>query len=373
MIKVLIVDDSATVREYLRHILNTDADLEVIGIARDGDEAVSLVGRLQPDVVTMDIQMPRMNGYEATRKIMETHPVPIVVISSTVVPEQVTNTFRAIKAGAVAVLEKPKGPGHPDSDRMASKVIQIVKLMSEIRVVTRYANKKKVLKAKSLPDKPATVRSEFGCRSALASLPGIVAKNRSGAHRIKLVAIGASTGGPPVIRNILSRLTADFPVPILLVQHIAPGFIQGMAEWLSKEIALPIRIPRHGEIVTAGRAYFAPDACHMGITGGGKIVLSKSSPINGLRPSVSHLFNSVAEVYGDTAAGVLLTGMGKDGASELKKMREKGALTIAQNKESSVVHGMPGEAIRLGAAKHIFSPDEIAGFLAGYMKRGVPK
>jgi len=367
MIKVLIVDDSPTVREYLRHIIGTDAELEVAGTARDGDEAVSLVQKLHPDVVTMDIQMPRMNGYEATRKIMETHPVPIVVVSSTVVPEQVTNTFRAIKAGAVAVLEKPKGPGHPESKRMASKIIQIVKLMSEVKVVTRYgaANKQMVRKARVVSDMPSKIGLGTGGRPALDSLRKRAEESMCRTRKIKVVAIGASTGGPPVIRTILSSLTEDFPAPILLVQHIAPGFIQGMTEWLGREIALPVQIPRHGDHVTAGRAYFAPDGYHMGITGKGEIVLSKGSPINGLRPSVSHFFQSVAEAYGETAAGILLTGMGKDGAPELKMMRERGALTIAQNKESSVVHGMPGEAIKLGAATHIFSPEEIAGFLCG--------
>ncbi|HHC24719.1 MAG TPA: chemotaxis-specific protein-glutamate methyltransferase CheB [Desulfobacterales bacterium] len=357
MIKVLIVDDSPTIQEYLRHIISMDEELEVAGMARDGDEAVRLVQKTHPDVVTMDIQMPRMDGYEATRKIMEVHPVPIVVISSTLDPEQVSDTFRAIRAGAVAALEKPKGPGHPESDRMAAKIVQTVKLMSEVRVVKRFspANRRTDRKSGASRDIPSK------CVSVCPDKSGKVRDIRP--REVKVVAIGASTGGPPVIRTILSNLPENFPVPILLVQHIAPGFLQGMVEWLDKESALSLQISNHGERIRAGHAYFAPDGYHTGISRTGEILLSRNSPVNGLRPSVSHLFQSVAEAFGRRAAGVLLTGMGKDGAPELKLMREAGAVTIAQNKESSVVHGMPGEAIKLEAAKHILSPEEIADFL----------
>jgi len=343
MIRVLIVDDSPTSREYLRHIIASDENLEVAGVAEDGREAVELAEKKRPDVITMDIQMPRMDGYEATRLIMERCPVPIVVISSSLIPEQVKNTFRAIRAGAVAALEKPRGPGHPESGRMVAKIIQTVKLMSEVRVIRRYSKRQK--------DEMGKVPHRLP-KMADMRLPNI-----------KLVAIGASTGGPPVIRSILSRLDRTFPVPLLFVQHISPGFLQGMTDWLGKETDVSVEIPRHGDLILPGAAYFAPDGYHMGITRKGEIILSKKEPIKGLRPAVSYLFSSVGEAFGAEAMGILLTGMGKDGAPELKMMRDKGALTIAQDKESSVVHGMPGEAIKLGAAKHIFSSEEIASFL----------
>ncbi len=365
MIRVLIVDDSPTIREYIRHIVSTDESLEVAGVARDGDEAVELVQRIHPDVVTMDIQMPRMDGYEATRRIMECHPVPIVVISSTVIPEQVTNTFRAIKAGALAALEKPRGPGHPESDRMAAKIIQTIKLMSEVKVIRRFPSARRHQVPKPPPGTAPKLVSD-AVRDVINRSRAVGERKadiRSATHHMKVVAIGASTGGPPVIRTILSSLSGDFPVPILLVQHIAPRFIQGMVEWLGKETALQLHIPKHGDAVAAGHVYFAPDGCHMGIAGTGEITLQKSSPVNGLRPSVSHLFFSVAEAFGKQAVGVLLTGMGKDGASELGQMRDRGAVTIAQDKESSIVHGMPGEAIKLDAAEHILSPEDIADFL----------
>lgn len=360
MIKVLIVDDSPTIREYLRHIISTDEELKVVGVARDGDEAVRLVQETNPDVVTMDIQMPRMDGYEATRKIMEVHPVPIVVISSTLDPEQVSDTFRAIKAGAVAAMEKPRGPGHPESDRMVAKIIQTVKLMSEVRVVKRFRTATRRTDQRVVRELPKSV-------SACPDRSGGIRNIRPLSREVKVVAIGASTGGPPVIRTILSTLPEDFPVPILLVQHIAPGFLQGMVDWLNKETALSVQISKHGERVRAGHVYFAPDGYHTGISRIGEILLSKDSPVNGLRPSVSHLFQSVAGTFGKRAAGVLLTGMGKDGASELKQMREAGAITIAQDKESSVVHGMPGEAIKLDAVEHVLSPQGIADFLCQFI------
>jgi len=340
MIRVLIVDDSPVSREYLKHIFSTDENISVVGVAKDGKEAVSLVQIIRPDVVTMDIQMPRMDGYEATRRIMEVYPVPIVVVSTSMIPEQVENTFRAIKAGAVAAVEKPRGPGHPDSERMAAKVLQTVRLMSEVKVVRRFASGNRM---------PESVSEKFKADIR---------------QDIKIAAIGASTGGPPVLRTVLSNLTEGFSIPILVVQHIAPGFLQGMVEWLGKETWLNVKISEHGERVRGGYVYFAPDGYHLGISGKGEIHLSGDAPINGLQPSVSYLFRSVADSFGPRALGVILTGMGKDGASELKIMRDKGAITVAQSKESSVVHGMPGEAIRLEAAEHILSPEDIADFLS---------
>ncbi|OQX22034.1 MAG: chemotaxis response regulator protein-glutamate methylesterase [Desulfobacteraceae bacterium IS3] len=363
MIKVLIVDDSPTTLEYLQHIMEADKNISVIGTAKDGKEAVESVQKLHPDLVTMDIQMPRMDGYEATQKIMEQYPVPIVIVSACLIPEEVENTFRAIKAGAVAVVEKPRGPGHPDAELMAEKLLQTVKLMSEVRVVRRF-------RRKEMP-KNRMQHSEYGKQnenslSVSDKFPGSSEFPKTGSLNIlntDIVAIGASTGGPPIIRTILSNLKADFPVPILVVQHIARGFLRGLTDWLSKEISLPVRIPEHGETVRKGHVYFAPDDYHIGITRHGEIVLSRKFPADSLQPSVSHLFQSVAEAFGKRSVGILLTGMGKDGASELRIMREKGAVTVAQNKETSIVHGMPGEAINLGAAGYILSPEEIAALL----------
>ncbi len=340
--KVLIVDDSHTTREYLKYIINKDKNLRVMDMAGDGEEAVKIVRERPPDVVVMDIHMPKMDGYRATEKIMRSDPVPIVIVSANLDVENVKRTFRAIEAGAVAVLEKPKGPGHPDSERQAAKLVNTVKSMSEVRVVKRIAEYRTPRSAAESPPKART-----------RHLPA----------QTKIIAIGSSTGGPPVIQSILSNLREGFPVPILIVQHIATNFLEGMAGWLAKKTPLAIKIPENGEFVKGKQIYFAPDVYHMGITDKGEIVLSTDSPENGVRPSVSYLFRSVAKAYGSRAVGVLLTGMGKDGALELKLMKEKGAVTIAQDKESAVVNGMPGEAVKLGAVDYVLPPEEIAALL----------
>ena len=346
--KILIVDDSPTVREYLSYIINRDENLKVVGMAGDGAEAIKLVKMNDPDVVIMDIQMPKMDGYEATRKIMQEHPVPIVIVSAGLDTKDVTNSFRAMEAGAVAALKKPRGPGHSESEGTAAKLVQTVKLMSEVKVVRRIS---KYQKSETPARHPSKVE--------VGHLPA----------RIEIVAIGVSTGGPPVIRTLLSKLTKNFPVPILIVQHISPGFLQGMVEWLDNETPLSVQIPKNGDRVRSGDVYFAPEGYHMGITGEGEISFSSAAPENGVKPSVSYLFRSVTRAFGEKAVGVILTGMGKDGVLELKEMKDRGAITIAQDKGSSVIHGMPGDAIKIGAANHVLSPEEIAAFLGSLVKK----
>jgi two-component system chemotaxis response regulator CheB len=186
---------------------------------------------------------------------------------------------------------------------------------------------------------------------------------------IRIIAIGASTGGPPVLQTILSELSKNLPVPILIVQHIAKGFIKGLAEWLGQVTGFPVHIAAHRERLAAGHVYFAPDDIHMGVESNDRIVLTKSEPNNGLRPSASHLFRSVAKAYRESAVGVLLTGMGADGAAELKLMKDNGGITIAQDKASSLVHGMPGVAIQLGAATYVLSPPEIVKTLERLIRK----
>ena len=193
---------------------------------------------------------------------------------------------------------------------------------------------------------------------------------RQPSTEIKLVAIGASTGGPLVIQTILARLASRFPVPIVIVQHMAPGFIQGFADWLCQASRFPVQLAAHGQVLQPGHAYLAPDGFQMRVESGYRIALSSDGPENGPRPSVSHLFRSVATVYGKKAVGVLLTGMGKDGAQELKLIKEQGAITLVQDKESSVVHGMPGEAIKIDASTYVLSPESIAVALSNLVKTG---
>ena len=189
------------------------------------------------------------------------------------------------------------------------------------------------------------------------------------AQDVRLVAIGASVGGPPVLQTLLQRLPKDLPVPILIVQHIAAGFVEGLADWLQESTRFPVHVAVHGDRLLPGHAYIAPDGRHMGLETYDRLMLSRDEPESGLRPAVSYLFRSVARVAGPTAIGVLLTGMGRDGAAELRLIRERGGITIAQDRETSVVHGMPGEAIHLGAAMHVLPPVEIATLIAGLVHK----
>lgn len=342
MIKVLVVEDSPVVREFLIHVLSSDPGIRVVGTAHDGEEALDAVRRYQPDVITMDIHMPKMDGLEATRRIMETDPRPIVIVSGSHDPGEVTTTFQAIEAGALAVLPRPAGIGHADYEATARELVQTVKLMSEVKVVRRWPR----VRRDALAPRPVKMR--------LAHAPAQV---------VRIVAIGASTGGPPALHTILAGLPKAFPAPVLIVQHMATGFVRGFVEWLAQSASLPVHVAAHGEAILPGHVYIAPDEYQMKVERSGKIALTRDPPENGMCPSVSYLFRSIADNYGCDAVAGLLTGMGRDGAEELRLLKEKGAVTFAQDKDSSVVHGMPGEAIRLDAAMFVLPPDKIAAVL----------
>lgn len=340
MINVLIVEDSPVVQQFIAHVLGSDTEIAVMGIAGNGEEALAMLKLRTPDVITMDLHMPKMDGFEATRRIMESCPVPIVIVSASCQASDVQNVFQAMQAGAVAVLETPVGMNQPHHAAMARKLRETVKLMAEVKVVGRTRRHQE---AQAMPRPP--LRTEH-----------ITAP-------VNLVAIGASTGGPLVLLTILSLLSKDFRAPLLVVQHIAENFIGGMADWLSKETSVPVRLAARGERPLPRHVYLAPDGYQMGVSSDGRIELLETAPEHGARPSVSYFFRSVARVFGKTAIGVLLSGMGKDGARELKEMKDRGALTIAQDKGSCVVHGMPGEAIWLGGATVVLPPEGIAGLL----------
>lgn len=342
MVRVLIVDDLAVVRELLAYILTSDPEIEVAGGASNGSDALAAVERFRPDVITMDINMPGMNGFDATRRIMETIPTPIVIVSGSWDTKEVATNFHALEAGALAVTARPPGPGHPQHEALARELVQTVKLMSEVRVIKRW---------------PRT-------RYPASSTPILAKAPASSRRAIKLVAAGASTGGPMALQTLLSLLPKEFPVPVLIVQHMAPGFVQGFVEWLEQTCHRPVHTAVHNAEALPGCVYVAADGCHMGVSDDGRIKLAPGQASNGLCPSVSWLFRSVAESWGPKAAGVLLTGMGKDGAEELRLMRERGAVTFAQDKESALIHGMPGEAIRLGGAMHVLPPERIAAELS---------
>lgn len=344
-IRVLVVEDSAVVREFLVAVLEADPDIHVAGTARDGEEAIEAVPRLRPDAITMDIHMPRMDGLEATRRIMETCPTPIVIVSGSTDWREVVTSFDAIEAGALAVLRRPPGPGHPDCAPAVAELVQTVKLMAEVKVVRRW------------PRPPAA--------HPRAPAMGLAAES----SKIGIVAIGASTGGPPVLHGILAALPRDFPAPVAIVQHMATGFIGGFAEWLAQTSPMPVHLAANGQSLLPGHIYIAPDGHQMTVARGGRVALTDGAPEHGLRPSASCLFRSIAEIYGGEAIAGLLTGMGRDGAEELKLLKDRGAITFVQDKESSVVHGMAGEAIRLDAAMLVLPAERIAPALVNLASR----
>jgi len=347
MIKVLIVEDSPVMQQLLAYTITADPALKVVGIAENGEKAIEAVTKYRPDIITMDWQMPKLDGLQATRIIMETNPTPIVIVTGSLAVKDVAVSFCMIEAGALAIVKKPSSVDHPNYKKEAQELIQTLKLMSEVKLVKRIAQPAKGMgPAKTIIEK--TIRAE----SAIA-----------------VIAMGASTGGPLVLQTILSGLPKNLPVPLLIVQHISPGFTEGFVEWLKSTTNFPLHIASQDEYLLPGHGYVAPDNFHMGVKVGPKIILSCHGLKNSLRPSVAYLFRTVAQVFGSKAVGVLLTGMGQDGAEELKMMKDNGAITFAQDQASSVVYGMPGEAIKLDAATYVLPPEAIAAALVDLVKK----
>lgn len=352
MVKVLIVEDSRVVSEYLYYILSSDPKIQVIGNVSNGKQAIDFLRENKPDVITMDIDMPVMDGLEATRRIMSTTPVPIIVVTASRNAREVQTTMEALAAGALSVIEKPAGIGHPKEEEQREKLVTMVKIMAEVKVVTRRPHP--IRKPVSIPAiTPATGRPAGRKRE-----PSIADFSKK-----KIVAVGLSSGGPTVLQTIFSKITEKFPLPIVVVQHITEGFLEGLVNWLGRIVMIPIHVAAEDETILPGHIYFAPDKHQMGLDNPGKIKLSKCKKKKNLCPSVAHLFSSIVNAYGKYSIAIILTGMGKDGAKELKMLRDAGSITIAQDKKSSLVHGMPGVAIKSGATDYVLNPEEIADIL----------
>ncbi len=345
MIKVMIVDDSPSICFFLTEIISSDPELAVISSIHDGESAVAAVAAFDPDVITMDLQMPKMNGYEAIAKIMSSRPKPIIVITSLFKDEAAGTIFKAIEAGALIALNIPYGFGHPLHQESVQELLSTIKRA-----------------AKKSP-KPSMQPS-----SAIA--PTLVPNIEYASAQIRMVALGASTGGPVVLRTILHQLPANFPAPILIAQHMSPGFMAGFAEWLGDGCKLPIQLGEEDQVPLAGHVYSAPESCDIAIKASGKITLRVYKDDQYSRPSISHLFKSIADVHGKHSIGILLTGMGRDGVDGLRQMSENGAITIAQDEKSSVIFGMPSEAINAGAARYVLSPEAIAVLLVAISSGG---
>jgi len=373
MIKILIAEDSPTVTMILQKIFAADDECQVIGTAKNGKEAVDKVKLLRPDIVTMDIRMPVMDGFEATKQIMTLHPTPILVISASVGKDDLNIAFNAIRAGALDIVEKPKGNLAMDYEYIGRDLIKKVKILSGVKVfhhVSGSAIKGRTdSKATSTTDtrlKPTA--TQFGIKTPttkelLAADKRLYPKAKTTLRPPELVAIASSTGGPSALLKILKSLPETFPIPIVIVQHICEGFGQGFVDWLNKECSLTVKTAERGEILSSGNIYVAPDGFHLLIDSGKVVRLSKSMPINGLRPCATLMMETAAKVCGGATIGVILTGMGRDGADGMKAIKEAGGMTIAQSPETCVVFGMPKEAIELGVIDKILPIERIANDL----------
>lgn len=343
-IRVVIVDDSLVAREMLAQILSSDPEIEIVGQAGNGADGVDLVGELKPDLVTMDIHMPKMDGLTAVEQIMAYTPTPILVVSSSVHEEGIGSAFEALKAGALEVMKKPEPKDWEDLERIGREFIRKVKMLSRVKVITHVAGRRS---ARHEPSRP--------------SLPS------AGPAGYALVAIGSSTGGPSALMTVLGGLPKEFPVPILVAQHMADGFIPGLVAWLRTGCKVGVSEATDGLAPEAGVAYLAPTGLNL-VFDGARMRFDKPKSGQLYIPSADTLFSSVATSIRGRGVGVILTGMGNDGAVGLKAMRDAGAATIAQDESTSTVWGMPRAAAELGAAGAVLPVEEIAGAIAGLIK-----
>ena len=444
-IRVLIVDDSALMRRALTSLLTSDPEIEVVGTARDGQAAIEQVATLRPDVITMDVRMPVMDGLQTTEHIMAYYPTPILVLTASLSRFDIDITFRMLGLGALDVMEKPSSSDPGGLEKARAGLIKRIKILSRVRVVTHLRGRRRTpqdtpstISGESIAQQRArgsrplstdmlrrsrgsrslansdTARRLYGSRPLgssdtarrlrgsrpLGALPQSAAEPKppavapppapatpvttpatkapatprisslGGANRV--IVIGASTGGPRVVQQILRQLPANLPAAVLLVQHIADGFTRGMVDWLAGSSGMPVALAQSGDIAVPGRIFVAPDNMHLLIDADGVLSIS-SQPALLQRPSVDVTMQRAAESYGPRAIGVLLTGMGRDGALGMTAIHREGGYTIAQNAESCIVFGMPRAAIEARVVDEVLTPEAIAGRLQVLIRESAVK
>ncbi len=346
---VLVVDDSRTSRQMLVQLVNSAPDMHVIGEASDGAEAVQVTARLRPKVILMDIVMPQMDGLQATREIMSSQPTPIVLITASLEEQETDIAFQAIRAGALTVLQKPRGSLKGEYSAQANGLLGTLRTMAGVHVIRHWTRPHPT----TAPDHAPQAK---------------VSGNLTVAAEI--VAIASSTGGPAALSEIIKNLPHNFPLPIVIVQHIASDFVSSLTGWLRGVTSLKVEIAVPGRRPEAGTVYIAPSGGHLKLN---RMHAFELDPVQGATlhmPSGDSLLGSVAASYGARAIGVVLTGMGDDGARGMRAMHDAGAFTIAQDEESCVVYGMPQEAVKHGGVKQVLPLTEIAPFLVKLSQTG---
>ncbi|WP_207883398.1 chemotaxis protein CheB [Pseudomonas sp. 30_B] len=338
--RILIVDDSPVARLLLRAIFEAEGFL--VKEAATGEEALKVLLSFTPDIITMDVHMPGMDGYETTEHILERYALPVVVITASANAYASATAMRALEAGALAVLDKPRGPDADDFNERVSEIVRTLRSMAQVRIVRR----------------PRKVNVDLARQQTLAELVAQSLRTPP-----QLVAIAASAGGPAALKSLLERLQPPQPWPLVLVQHIATGFLPSFRDWLATLTHLPVLIAEDGSALEPGRLYLAPDGCHLGVTGNCRVALDGGPPEELVRPSANFLFRSVARHFGAHAIGIQLSGMGRDGAEGLAAMRQRGALTLVQEPSSAMIDSMPQAAIGLDAARQVLTPDGMSTLL----------
>jgi two-component system chemotaxis response regulator CheB len=352
-LKVLIVDDSPTARQLLKRIIDSAPDMRVVGEAQDGHQAVDMARELRPDIIAMDLVMPKMDGLDATAEIMHVTPTPIVVISASLEERETDIAFQAINRGALNVRRKPVGPGDPHHAAQAAALLNTLRAMAEVRVIHHWRRE----------HRPGVNGSQAGVAAPDAVTLEAVPTIPRPAAQPEIIAIVSSTGGPAALSTVLRRLPDRFPVPIVVAQHIAPDFVQPLADWLSSVTPTAVGIAVQGERPQPGRVYLSPGDAHLQLTRSRRFDLDARPGPARFIPSGDILLGSVAKAYGADAVGIVLTGMGDDGARGLRAMHDAGAFTIAQDQATSAVFGMPREAIAMGAARRVMPLDQITSVL----------
>ena len=338
--RVLIVDDSEVACDMLSALFSMATDFDIVGIARNGQEGVEMARRLAPDLITMDLHMPVMNGYDAVEQIMADTPASILVITSF---REAETAFRCINLGALDLMDKPDLDCLNDAQFIRNFLDQ-GRLLASTKVIRRpMVRRKPVIIPKSLFTRPMAGTADH------------------------LVAIASSTGGPQALNLLLSAIPADFPAAILIVQHLAAGFEGGLVTWLNKSTSLQVELATENAPLQAGRVLIAPPGTHVGVNDDRSVKFIKAAPVAGHRPSAKFLFEGAAGVYGPECTGVILTGMGGDGAEALGHIKMAGGLTIAQDQGSCIIYGMPKVAVDLGTAKEIVALNEIPARLIDWV------